>query len=146
MGQSMGSRIKQQLILVVAQEVLIVLILYPLPSDHSDYHHQNTLKFFQMLRSRNFDLVKTISKPRHIYCGQKQSTLIWLLGPMTGFAYLLWPKAINLDMVTGTYDRICLRNQNYVHFEMGLILFLYRMMYPSRISPEMENCFNMSPT
>jgi hypothetical protein len=25
-------------------------------------------------------------------------------------AHLLWPKAINLDMVTGTYDRICLRN------------------------------------
>jgi hypothetical protein len=50
-----------------------------------------------------------------------------------------WPKAINLEMVTGTYDRICLRNQNYVHFETGLILFLYWMMYPSRISPEMDN-------
>jgi nuclease HARBI1 len=61
-------------------------------------------------------------------------------------AHLLWPKAISLDMVTGTYDRICLRNRNYVHFETGLILFLYRMTYPTRISPEMENRFNMSPT
>jgi hypothetical protein len=61
-------------------------------------------------------------------------------------AHLLWQKAINFDMVTGTYDQICLRNRNYVHFETGLILFLYRMMYPTRISPEKENCFNMSPT
>jgi hypothetical protein len=38
-------------------------------------------------------------------------------------AHLLWPKAINLDMVTRTYDRICLRNRNYCHFETGLILF-----------------------
>jgi hypothetical protein len=61
-------------------------------------------------------------------------------------AHLLWPKAINLDMVTGTYDQICLRNRNYVHFETGLILFLFRITYPTRISPEMENRFNMSPT
>jgi hypothetical protein len=61
-------------------------------------------------------------------------------------ARLLWPKAINLDMVTGTYERICLRNRNYCHFETDNILFLYRLTYPSRISPEMENRFNMSPT
>jgi hypothetical protein len=42
-----------------------------------------------------------------------------------------WPKAINLEMVTGTYDRMCLRNCNYIHFVTGLILFLYKMMYPS---------------
>jgi hypothetical protein len=61
-------------------------------------------------------------------------------------AHLLWPKATKLDIVTGTYDRICLRNQNYCHFETGLILFLYRMMYLTSISPEMENRFNMLPT
>jgi hypothetical protein len=40
-------------------------------------------------------------------------------------AHLLWPKAFNLDMVTGTYNRNSLHNRNYWHFETGLILFLY---------------------
>ena len=57
---------------------------------------------------------------------------------------VLWPLArIHL---TGVYERVELPNRNYVHFECGMLMLLYRLAYPQRIYPEMVRRFNASPT
>jgi hypothetical protein len=59
-------------------------------------------------------------------------------------AELLWPRI--KTYFRGDYNRINLPNRNYIKFETGLLMLLYRLIHPKRIRPEMENRFQCSPT
>jgi hypothetical protein len=70
------------------------------------------------------------------FCFRKEHLII--------LAEKLWP--LTKDFLDGTYENICIGNRNYVHFETGLLLCLYRLSYPKRIRPDLERRFGMSPT
>lgn len=57
---------------------------------------------------------------------------------------LLWPRI--QPYLSGEYSRIILPNRNYINFETGLLMLLYRLIHPKRIRPEMESRFECSPT
>jgi nuclease HARBI1 len=56
----------------------------------------------------------------------------------------LWNKVKN--NLVGNYEKVCIGNRNYMHFETCLLMLLYRLAFPRRIKPEMEYRFKASPT
>jgi nuclease HARBI1 len=57
---------------------------------------------------------------------------------------LLWEKVKEKGLLEGTYEKIILKNRNYVHFETGFLLCLYRLARPRRIHPDITRKFGMS--
>ena len=52
---------------------------------------------------------------------------------------LLWPRL--QEYLVGTYNKIYLPHRHYVKFETGMLMLLYRLVFPTRLRPEMENRF-----
>jgi hypothetical protein len=57
---------------------------------------------------------------------------------------LLWPRL--REHLVGDYEKIHLPHRHYVHFETGILMLLYQLIYPTHIRPEMETRFACSPT
>lgn len=55
----------------------------------------------------------------------------------------LWPRMMPCFGEGANRDRIVLESRNVVSYETLLIIYLFRMAYPSRYRPEMEEIFGM---